>query len=37
MVQPAARAGATFLVIIATGKFHGAMAATMPTGCFSVR
>src|SRR5699024_8690690 len=32
--HPAARAGAIFLVIIATGKFHGVTAATTPTGCF---
>jgi len=31
-VQPAARAGAAFLVIIAAGKFQGVMAATTPTG-----
>ena len=30
--QPAARAGATFRVIIAAGKFHGVMAAHTPTG-----
>src|SRR5699024_4630274 len=31
-VQPAARAGAAFLVIIAAGKFHGVIAATSPIG-----
>jgi hypothetical protein len=31
-VQPAASAGATFLVIIAAGKFHGVMAALTPIG-----
>jgi hypothetical protein len=31
-VQPAARAGATFRVIIAAGKFHGVIAATTPIG-----
>src|SRR5690625_3836122 len=31
-VQPAARAGAAFLVIIAAGKFQGVIAATGPTG-----
>ena len=34
-VQPAAKAGATLRAIIAFGKFHGVMAATTPTGCFS--
>ena len=34
-VQPTAKAGATFLVIIADGKFHGVMAATTPMGCLS--
>ena len=34
-VQPAARAGATLRVIMATGKFQGVMAATTPIGCFS--
>jgi hypothetical protein len=31
--QPAAMAGAHFLVIMAAGKFHGVMAATTPMGC----
>ena len=33
--QPAARAGPSFLVIIALGKFQGVIAATTPTGCFN--
>ena len=32
-VQPAARAGAIFLVNRALGKFQGVMPATTPTGC----
>jgi len=32
-VQPAAKAGATFRVIIAKGKFHGVIAPTTPMGC----
>jgi hypothetical protein len=32
-VQPAARAGPTLRVIMAIGKFHGAMAAQTPIGC----
>ena len=32
-VQPAAKAGATLRVIIASGKFHGVMAAHTPIGC----
>mmetsp|Transcript_23166 Transcript_23166/g.48050 ORF Transcript_23166/g.48050 Transcript_23166/m.48050 type:complete len:229 (-) Transcript_23166:492-1178(-) len=32
LVQPAAIAGPTFLVIIASGKFHGVMKAQGPTG-----
>ncbi len=32
--QPAAMAGAAFLVIIAAGKFHRVIAYTGPTGCF---
>jgi hypothetical protein len=32
--HPAASAGATFLVIIAFGKFQGVIDATTPTGCF---
>jgi hypothetical protein len=31
-VQPAASAGATFHSAMASGKFHGTMAATTPTG-----
>jgi uncharacterized protein (UPF0210 family) len=31
-VQPAASAGATLRVIIASGKFHGVIAAQTPTG-----
>jgi len=33
--QPAARAGDTFRVIIALGKFHGVIAAQTPIGCLS--
>ena len=32
-VQPAAKAGPTLRVIMAIGKFHGVMAAQIPTGC----
>jgi len=32
-VQPQAKAGPTFRVIIANGKFHGVIAPTTPTGC----
>ena len=32
-VQPEARAGPTLRVIMAIGKFHGAMAAQTPIGC----
>lgn len=35
-VHPAASAGAILRVPIASGKFHGVMANTGPTGCFSV-
>ena len=35
--QPAASAGATLRVIIASGKFHGVMAAHTPTGCLMTR
>ena len=35
-VHPAAIAGATFLVIIAAGKFHGVINAHTPTGCLIV-
>ena len=33
-VQPAANAGAIFLVNMALGKFQGVIQATTPTGCF---
>ena len=33
---PAARAGATFRVIMAAGKFHGVIMATTPTGGWRV-
>jgi len=33
--QPAARPGATLRVIIASGKFHGVIAAQTPTGCLT--
>jgi len=36
-VHPAASAAAILRVIIALGKFHGVMAATTPTGCFTTR
>ena len=36
-VQPAARAGATFRVTMAAGKFQGVTAATTPTACFRTR
>ncbi len=36
-VQPAARAGAAFRVIIAEGKFQGVIAATTPTGWRNTR
>ena len=32
-VQPAAKAGATLRVIMASGKFQGVMAAHTPMGC----
>ena len=32
-VQPAANAGAIFLVIMALGKFQGVIATTTPMGC----
>ena len=35
--QPAASAGAHFLVIMAIGKFHGVIAATTPIGCLITR
>jgi hypothetical protein len=35
-VQPAASAGASFQLIRRTGEFHGVIAATTPTGSFSV-
>ena len=34
--QPAASAGATLRVIMASGKFHGVMAAHTPIGCLIV-
>src|SRR4029453_14216278 len=37
IVHPAASAGATFRVIMAIGKFQGAIAATTPMGCLMVR
>jgi len=33
--QPAASAGATLRVIIASGKFHGVIAAQTPIGCLT--
>ena len=36
-VQPAARAGPIFLVIIAAGKFHGVMSPHTPTGSLTVK
>mmetsp|Transcript_4385 Transcript_4385/g.15565 ORF Transcript_4385/g.15565 Transcript_4385/m.15565 type:complete len:282 (+) Transcript_4385:1315-2160(+) len=33
-VHPTAKAGATFLVTMLMGKFHGVIAPTTPTGCF---
>ena len=35
--QPAASAGPALRVSIAVGKFHGVIAAVVPTGCFSAR
>ncbi len=35
-VQPAAKAAAIFQIRVWRGKFHGAIAATTPTGFFSV-
>ena len=35
-VHPAARAGPILRVPMASGKFHGVMAKTGPTGCFMV-
>jgi len=35
--QPAASAGATLRVIIASGKFHGVIAAHTPTACLITR
>ena len=32
MVQPAARAGATFRAVWVNGKFHGVIIPTTPTG-----
>mmetsp|Transcript_78724 Transcript_78724/g.157391 ORF Transcript_78724/g.157391 Transcript_78724/m.157391 type:complete len:226 (+) Transcript_78724:1063-1740(+) len=34
--QPAPRAGPTFRVIMAAGKFQGVISAATPTGCFTV-
>ena len=34
-VQPAASAGATLRVIMASGKFQGVMAAHTPIGCLT--
>jgi hypothetical protein len=34
-VHPAASAGPSFRMIIASGKFHGVIAAVVPTGCRS--
>ena len=38
-VHPTAMAGATFLAIIAAGKFHGAIIPATPIGCliFTIR
>jgi hypothetical protein len=35
VVQPAASAGANFLVAMAAGKFHGVTNSEMPMGCCS--
>ena len=35
-VLPAASAGATFHEAMSSGKFHGVIAATTPTGSFTV-
>src|SRR6476659_7426178 len=35
-VLPATKAGATFQIGIATGKFHGVTQATTPSGCLIV-
>jgi hypothetical protein len=37
VVQPAASAGPTLRVIIATGKFHGVMQPTTPMGSLTTR
>jgi hypothetical protein len=37
MVQPDARAGPTFQAAISSGKFHGMMAPTTPTGSRRVK
>jgi hypothetical protein len=37
IVQPAASAGATFHTAISSGKFHGMMAPTTPTGSRRVK
>ena len=36
MVQPAAKAGASFQVASSSGEFHGVIAATTPTGSWRV-
>ena len=37
VVQPAANAGAAFLVTMALGKFQGVISAATPTGCLITR
>ena len=36
IVHPVASAGASFLTAISSGRFHGTIAPTTPTGSFSV-
>jgi len=36
IVQPVASTGAIFQMALLTGRFHGTIAATTPTGSFSV-
>ena len=36
IVQPVASAGAIFQIALLTGRFHGTIAATTPTGSLSV-
>src|ERR1700694_2724390 len=36
IVQPAAKAGATFQAAMSRGEFHGTICAQTPTGCFRV-